>query len=100
MYECEALPIRWTVPTLGRRNIVASISRPGDCYDNAVAEGFFATLKAEHVERGDFPCHRVAHASVADYIERFYNPVRRHSSLGYISPVELVLRLRVAAFAA
>jgi transposase InsO family protein len=85
---------------LARRGIIASMSRTGDCYDNAVAESFFATLKAEHVEHEDFPSRGVAGASLADYIERFYNAARRHSSLGYVSPIEFELRSQVAAFAA
>ncbi len=47
------------------------MSRTGDCYDNAVAESFFATLKAEHVDHEDFPSREVARASIADYIEGF-----------------------------
>jgi len=85
---------------LAQRGIVASMSRTGDCYDNAVAESFFATLKAEHVDHEDFPSREVAHASIGDYIERFYNTARRHSSLGYLSPIEFELRSQVAAFAA
>jgi putative transposase len=85
---------------LARRGLVASMSRTGDCYDNAVAESFFATLKAEHVDHEDFASRDVARASLADYIESFYNPARRHSSLGYVSPIEFELRSQVAAFAA
>ena len=85
---------------LARRGIVASMSRTGNCYDNAVAESFFATLNAEHVDHEDFPSREVARASIADYIERFYNAARRHSSLGYVSPIEFELRSQVAAFAA
>jgi putative transposase len=85
---------------LAQRGIVASMSGTGDCYDNAVAESFFATLKAEHVHHEDFPSREVARASVAEYIEGFYNPARRHSSIGYVSPIEFELRSQVAAFAA
>jgi transposase InsO family protein len=85
---------------LARRGIVVSMSRTGDCYDNAVAESFFATLKAEHVEHQDFPSREVARASIVDYIEHFYNPARRHSSLGYVSPIEFELKSHVAVFAA
>jgi putative transposase len=85
---------------LARRGLVASMSRTGDCFDNAVAESFFATLKAEHVDHQHFASREVAHASLADYIENFYNPARRHSSLGYVSPIEFELRSQVAAFAA
>jgi putative transposase len=85
---------------LAQQGIVASMSRTGDCYDNAVAESFFATLKAEHVDHEDFPSREVAHASIGDYIEGFYNSARRHSSIGYVSPLEFELRSHVAAFAA
>jgi putative transposase len=85
---------------LSRRGLVASMSRTGDCYDNAVAESFFATLKAEHVDHENFASREVARASIADYIESFYNAARRHSSLGYVSPIEFELRSQVAAFAA
>jgi putative transposase len=85
---------------LAQRGIIASMSRTGDCYDNAVAESFFATLKAEHIDHEDFPSREVARASIADYIEGFYNTVRRHSSIGYVSPIEFELRSHTTAFAA
>ncbi|HSY24690.1 MAG TPA: IS3 family transposase [Polyangiaceae bacterium] len=85
---------------LAQQGIVASMSRTGDCYDNAVAESFFATLKAEHVDHENFPSREVAHASIGDYIEGFYNTARRHSSIGYVSPLEFELRSHVAALAA
>jgi transposase InsO family protein len=70
------------------RGIVCSMSRKGDCWDNAVAESFFSTLKAELVHRNDFVSREQARASVFEYIEAFYNGRRRHSALGYLSPVE------------
>ena len=85
---------------LGQRGIVASMSRTGNCWDNAVAESFFATLKAELVDAMHYPTRDAAMASIRDYLERFYNPARRHSHLGYLSPVEFELRAQVAAFAA
>ena len=85
---------------LTQRGLVASMSRTGDCYDNAVAESFFATLKTEHVDHEQFVSREHAHASIADYIERFYNTARRHSSLGYVSPIEFELRSQIAALAA
>jgi putative transposase len=85
---------------LVRRGIVASMSRTGDCYDNAVAESFFASLKAEWVDHEDYADHAVGHASVGEYIDRFYNPTRRHSHLGYVSPIEFELRSQLAALAA
>jgi transposase InsO family protein len=85
---------------LAQRNIVASMSRTGDCFDNAVAESFFATLKTEHVDHETYVDRGAGHASIADYIESFYNPARRHSHLGYLSPIEFELRSHVAALAA
>jgi len=85
---------------LAAAGIVASMSRSGDCYDNAVAESFFSSLKSEWVDHEDYGASAAAHASIGDYIERFYNPTRRHSHLGYISPVEFELKARIAAIAA
>jgi len=73
---------------LRERGIVCSMSRKGDCWDNAVAESFFSTLKAELVHQNDYVSRGQARASVFDYIEAFYNGRRRHSALGYVSPVE------------
>jgi transposase InsO family protein len=80
--------------------IVASMSRTGDCYDNAVAESFFATLKAEHVDHEDFATRDIGTASIGDYIEKFYNCARRHSHVGYVSPIEFELRSKTKALAA
>lgn len=85
---------------LADRGIVASMSRKGDCWDNAVAESFFATIKAELTEHTVYATHNAAIASIAEYIECFYNPQRRHSHLGYISPIEFELKAQVAALAA
>jgi putative transposase len=73
---------------LRERGMVCSMSRKGDCWDNAVAESFFSTLKAELVHRNDYVSRGQARASVFEYIEAFYNGRRRHSALGYVSPVE------------
>lgn len=66
--------------------IVCSMSRRGNCWDNAVVESFFSTLKTELVHRRAWPTRRAARAAVAEYIEAFYNAHRLHSSLGYRSP--------------
>ena len=71
---------------LRRNRIDCSMSRKGNCYDNAVAESFFATLKKELVYQNDYADHASARRSVFHYIETFYNRVRRHSSLGWLSP--------------
>ena len=73
---------------LRENGIVCSMSRKGDCWDNAVAESFFSTLKAELVHRTDYVTRSQAKASVFEYIEAFYNTRRRHSALGYVSPVQ------------
>ena len=73
---------------LRENGIVCSMSRKGDCWDNAVAESFFSTLKAELLHRTDYVTRSQARASVFEYIETFYNPRRRHSALGYLSPVQ------------
>lgn len=84
---------------LRAHGFVASMSRTGDCYDNAVVESFFGSLKTE-LAREIYPSRAIASATIADYIENFYNPQRRHSRLGYISPIEFELRAQSAAFAA
>jgi transposase InsO family protein len=68
--------------------IVCSMSRKGNCWDNAVAESFFATLKTELVYRRRFATRAEAREAIFDFIETFYNPRRRHSTLGYLSPME------------
>ncbi len=70
---------------------IASMSRKGDCWDNAVAESFFATLKSELVAHDTYVNRRVAAESIGEYIERFYNPERIHSTVGYASPIECEL---------
>lgn len=85
---------------LEERGIVPSMSRTGDCWDNAVAESFFASLKAELVDHERYVSHAAAVTSIGDYIDNFYNPLRRHSHLDYLNPVEYELRARVAALAA
>jgi len=85
---------------LDANGIVCSMSRKGDCWDNAVAESFFATLKGELVDRADFATRAEAVNALFDYIEVFYNRQRRHSSLGYATPAEFengFLRIERAA---
>lgn len=71
---------------LDEHGITPSMSRPGNCYDNAVTESFFGTLKTEHVNHHHYQTPDQAQASVFEWIEVFYNRQRRHSSLGYLSP--------------
>jgi transposase InsO family protein len=80
--------------------MVASMSRTGDCWDNAVAESFFATIRAELVDHETFPTRRSAEHAIGEYIENFYNVERLHSHLDYVSPIEFELRTQVTAIAA
>ena len=73
---------------LGSVNCQQSMSGTGDCYDNAVAESFFHSLKVEWVHLKNYQTHAEAHQSVFHYIEGFYNTHRRHSTINYLSPVE------------
>jgi Integrase core domain len=68
--------------------IARSMGSKGDCYDNAVAESFFATLKKELVHRRSWPTRRELTSEAFEYIEGFYNRTRRHSTLGYLSPAD------------
>jgi putative transposase len=68
--------------------IARSMGSKGDCYDNAVAESFFATLKKELVHRQSWPTRRELITELFEYIEAFYNRTRRHSTLGYLSPAD------------
>ena len=63
------------------------MSRKGDCWDNAVTESFFGTLKTELLHRRSWPTRRMTKDAVASYIEEFYNPYRLHSSLDCNSPM-------------
>lgn len=80
------------------RQIRCSMSRKGNCWDNAVVESFFGTLKQELVHRCRWRTHAEARTAVYEYIEAFYNRRRRHSSLGYLSPVEFEDRYHAACY--
>lgn len=67
--------------------IVCSMSRSGNVWDNAVMESFFSTLKTERTARKQYATRNAARADVFDFMEHFYNPIRRHSTLGYVSPM-------------
>ena len=73
---------------LERHGMVPSMSRKGNCWDNAVAESFFGTIKTELIDRRPWATKRGAKNAIAEYIELFYNPERLHSRLGYVSPAE------------
>jgi putative transposase len=71
---------------LAAEGMICSMSRRGNCWDNAVAESFFATLKVELAHDAGWVTRQAAHAALFEYIEVFYNGQRRHSALGYLSP--------------
>jgi transposase InsO family protein len=73
---------------LKKNDITCSMSRKGDCWDNAPMESFFATLKKELVYRERYQTRSQARQSLFEYIECFYNRVRRHSTIGYLSPIK------------
>src|SRR5262249_23245435 len=73
---------------LADQGIECSMSRKGNVWDNSAMESFFSSLKVERVNRRQYRTRDEARADVFDYIERFYNPRRRHSTLQYLSPVE------------
>lgn len=78
---------------LAAHGLEPSMSRTGNCYDNALIESFFGTLKTELVHHEQYPTRDVARQSLFEYIEVFYNRRRRHSAIGYISPHEFEVNL-------
>jgi len=89
---------QYTSLAFGRRlresGIAASMGSVGDCYDNAMAESFFATLETELIDRSDWASPAEARAAVFEFIEVFYNRIRRHTSLGKLSPEQFEERYR------
>lgn len=83
-----------------KRHVRRSLGRTGVCWDNAVAEAFFATLKNDLYHRYSWPSRARARFAVAEYIEVFYNRRRRHSSLGYRTPIQALTDHHQAATAA
>ena len=76
--------------------VVCSMSRSGNVWDNAAMESFFSSLKTERTARKTYRTRDDAKADVFDYIERFYNVKRRHSTIGYMSPVEFEMKAELA----
>ncbi len=72
------------------------MSRSGNCWDNAAMESFFSLLKTERIARKVYRSRNHARADVFDYIECFYNPIRRHSTIGYKSPIDVEREAGVA----
>lgn len=85
---------------LQHHGMLCSMSRKGDCWDNAPMESFFATLKRELVEGAQYPTRDDARADVFVYLEGFYNSRRLHSSLGYLTPEQKAAACHPAATAA
>jgi putative transposase len=73
-----------------------SMSRSGNVWDNAAMESFFSSMKTERIGRKVYRTRDAARADVFDYIERFYNTIRRHSTIGYLSPVEFKRKVGLA----
>jgi putative transposase len=76
--------------------VICSMSRAGNVWDNAAMESFFSSLKTERTDRKTYRTRDEARSDVFDYIERFYNPKRRHSTLGYLSPIEFEMKTELA----
>ena len=73
---------------LKQAGMIPSMSGKGNCYDNAMVETVFTTIESELVRRTSFLTRRQAEKAIGRYIDGFYNPTRRHSALGYISPIK------------
>jgi transposase InsO family protein len=78
-----------------RYGLIASMSRKGNCHDNAVAESFFSNLKNEVIHDRLFPTRAEARAVVSDYIEVYYNQMRLHQALSYLTPAEVEAHFQV-----
>jgi putative transposase len=85
---------------LGALGVTCSMSRSGNVRDNSAMESFFSSLKTERTARKMYRTRNAARADVFDYIERFYNPIRRHSTLGYLSPIDFEQQARTQAHVA
>ena len=81
---------------MANNGIIFSMSRSGNVWDNAAMESFFSSLKTERIARKVYRTRNEAKADVFDYIKRFYNTIRRHSTIGYVSPVEFERKLGLA----
>jgi putative transposase len=77
--------------------VTHSVGRKGQCWDNAVAESFFATLKTELIHRRTWPTRKATSTAIFDYIEGWYNTRRRHSTLGYLGPTQYESTITVTA---
>lgn len=85
---------------LDEHGLICSMSRKGNCWDNAVAESFFGRLKVELIHRQRWPSRKAAIRAISSYIHHFYNPIRRHSANGGCSPDQMELNQRILSNAA
>jgi putative transposase len=92
--QYASLPYR---ATLARHGLVQSMSRKGDCIDNAPMESFFGSLKTELVHRATFPTREAARRAVFEYVEAFYDRRRRHSGVGFLTPAQAYEQMARAA---
>jgi putative transposase len=83
-------------PLMDDNGVDCSMSRSGNVWDNAAMESFFSSMKTERIGRKVYRTRHDARADVFDYIERFYNTIRRHSTIGYLSPVEFERKVALA----
>jgi putative transposase len=81
---------------MAEHGVTCSMSRSGNVWDNAAMESFFSSLKTERTARKVYRTRDEAKADVFDYVERFYNPKRRHSTIGYVSPMDFELKAGLA----
>ena len=81
---------------MAEHGVTCSLSRSGNVWDNAAMESFFSSLKVERVARKIYRTRDQARADVFDYIERFYNPRRRHSTIGYLSPMQFEAKVTIS----
>ena len=92
---------QYTSISFGRRckqaGVRPSMGSVGDCYDNAMCESFFATLECELIDRNTFRSHAEAKLALFEFIEGWYNPHRRHSSIDYLSPINYERRIKATA---
>src|SRR6266851_4070146 len=93
-YDCTLSCVTLLPSSLTSRKRIRIMSRVGECYDNAAMESFFSSFKGECMERHTFHTRQEARSAIFEYLECFYNRVRRHSTLKYLSPVAYEQQMR------
>lgn len=89
------MPFAFSLPIILNHGVICSMSRSGKLWDNAAMKSIFSSLKTERAARRTYRTRDEAKADAFDYIERFYNSKRRHSTLGYLSPTEFEMQARL-----